>query len=100
MHLHGRHPNAFTARLLPEDRWIAFWYVAQRLARTYVVNPYEGDSLAVFIDRDERFAAWEPLLGRRGDIRIVGASHGALVAEPALSEWMAILTERLRSEAG
>ena len=94
--LHGRHANALTAKLLPRDRWIGFGHVAERLARDYLAHPFEGNSLAIFSSRNERTAAWRDLLGPTSDLHIVECAHAEMVAEPALSTWMATLRDRLQ----
>ena len=93
--LHGRFPNALTARLLPEDRWIGFWYVAKRLAGRYVAKPFDGPTLAIFCEQNERLAAWTGLLADGVDVRTIRCLHGDLVVEPALTEWMNMLGSHL-----
>ena len=84
-----------TARLLPEDRWQGFWYAAQRIARNYVAQTYDGPTLAVFLDRGERHAAWAGILGERAELRVVRSSHGEILADPALHQWIDLLADRL-----
>ena len=93
--LHGRRPNRVTARLLPEDRWQGFWYAAQRIARNYVAQTYDGPTLAVFLDRGERHDAWAGILGERAELRVVRSSHGEILADPALHQWIDLLADRL-----
>ena len=95
VHLHARHPNPVSTRMLPKDRWPAFWYSAQRLGKSYVPERYEGDVLAVFLDRGERFEMWNSLLGPRTDSRVVETTHLGLFTDSAMAAWMTMLDERL-----
>lgn len=97
--LHGRRPSALTARLLPEDRWIAFWYVAKRLARRYVARPFDGPTLAVFLRQTARKDAWSALLGPAADVHEIDTSHADLVREPALTYWSDLLAQQLPASA-
>ena len=65
---------------------------------SYVPRPYDGDVLAVFLDRDERYAIWKPLLGSTADFRFVESDHTGLrglFVEPALTNWIEMLRFRL-----
>lgn len=95
VHWHGRWPNRLTRRLLPANRWPAFWYTARRLARDYVAQRYTGRTLAVFHARNERFDVWMGLLGGQADIAMVDATHLGMFNEPALTEWMRPLDRAL-----
>lgn len=95
-HLLGRHPNPVSLALLPRDLWHAYWYAAQRLARTYVARPYDGPGLAVFAERGSSGEVWAPLLGPAITARRVRADHDHLFEEPAVSEWMGWLGEALK----
>jgi amino acid adenylation domain-containing protein len=88
VHLHGRFPNTLTTRLLPKDRWIAFWYVARKLSQGYVAAPFRGPTVAVFINQTARRESWTPLLDASADVTEIDTSHRELVLEPALSMWM------------
>ena len=93
--LHGRFPNSLTARLLPQDRWIGFWYVAKRLARRYVAVPFAGPTLAVFLEQNDRLASWRGLLPEAGEVRVIAGNHDGLTQEPSLTEWMDLLARHL-----
>jgi thioesterase domain-containing protein/acyl carrier protein len=95
VHFYGRHPNPVSACLLPKNRWPAFWYTTQRLARTYNPQPYDGQVLAMFISHHERREMWQQLLGPTADIRIVDSDHLGMFGEPALSLWLQPLRARL-----
>jgi hypothetical protein len=97
--LHGRRPNALTAKLLPEDRWIGFWYVAKRLARRYVARPIDAPVLGVFLQDNDRRAEWEPLLGVNAALHEVATTHGELIKGAALGTWMDLLQSRLAQRA-
>lgn len=86
--LYGRHPNRLTRRLLPGNRWPAFWYAARKLARSYVAQPYHGRVLAVFHDRAERLAIWSSLLPAEPDIAEIDTTHLGMFAPPAIDLWM------------
>ncbi|MBM4255947.1 MAG: amino acid adenylation domain-containing protein [Deltaproteobacteria bacterium] len=93
--LYGRNANPVSTRLLPKNRWPAFCYASKRLGKSYVPRPYEGDVLAVFVDRDDRYALWHALLGPTADIRVVESSHAELFSDPALPQWLEMLRIRL-----
>jgi amino acid adenylation domain-containing protein len=95
VHFYGRHPSPVSARLVPRNRWPAFWHHTRRLSRAYVPQPYDGDTLAMFISHQERQAMWRTLLGPRADVRVFDSSHLGMFAEPALSLWLEPLGERL-----
>jgi amino acid adenylation domain-containing protein len=86
--LHGRYPNAVTSKLLPDDRWMAFWYVARRLSNSYVAAPFRGPTIAVFLNQTARRESWVPLLDPTADVTVIDTSHRELVFEPALSVWI------------
>ena len=99
VHFYGRHPNPISARLLPKDRWPAFWYITNRLGRAYNPRPMTAKSLAMFISHQERRAMWQKLLGPTADIR----SHSTrtisrMFAEPALSLWLQPLRAHLEGK--
>ena len=94
--LHGRHPRLVSARLLPRDRWPAFWYASVRLGRSYQVRPYEGRVVSVFtVDRD-RSVEWQALLRRDHSTFVVDSHHLEVFSDPALAEWTAIFENELR----
>ena len=95
VHFYGRHPNPISARLLPENRWPAFWHTAKRLGSAYDPQPYDGETLAMFIAHQERQGMWQELLGPTADIRIVDSPHLGMFSEPALSTWLRPLRDRL-----
>jgi amino acid adenylation domain-containing protein len=97
--LHGRHPNAVTSRLLPDDRWIAFWYVANRLSKSYVAAPFRGPTIAVFLNQTARRESWLPLLDPSADVTVIDTSHRELVFEPALSVWIDQLAARFAANS-
>ncbi len=94
--LHGRFPNRITAKLLPEDRWIGFWYVAKRFAQNYVAVPFDGPTLAVFLEQNERLGSWRKLLAESADVRVIQGRHDDLNVEPTLTEWMEMLIGHLQ----
>jgi amino acid adenylation domain-containing protein len=96
VHFYGRHPNPISARLLPKNRWPAFWYTTQRLGRAYNPQPYDGEVLAMFISHQERRAMWQKLLGPTADIRTFDSDHLGMFAEPALSLWLQPLRATLK----
>jgi len=87
VHLYGKHQNPISTRLLPRDRWPAFWYTAKRLGKTYHPRPYEGRVLAVFADQS-RGEIWQSLLGPAAEIRSIDTNHTEMFVEPALSLWL------------
>ena len=93
--LHGRRPNTLTTRLLPLDRGAAFWYVARRLTKDYVAAPCTSPVHAVFTDNKARQVTWRPLLGPEAQVTYIDGTHRGLVLEPALSQWIDVLGERL-----
>ena len=99
LHFYGRHPNPISARLLPKDRWPAFWYTTKRLGRAYNPSPYDGEVLAMFISHQERRAMWQKLLGPTADIRSFDSDHLGMFAEPALSLWLQPLRARLEGKS-
>ncbi|MBN8246184.1 MAG: amino acid adenylation domain-containing protein, partial [Verrucomicrobia bacterium] len=98
VHLHGRHPNPVSTRLLPGNRWPAFWYAARRLSRSYVPRPYEGPVLAVFTADHDRQSLWKPFLGPAAVSRVMEARHLELFDDPSRSLWMEMLRARLEAE--
>ena len=97
VHLHGRHPGAVSTRLLPHDRWPAFWYASVRLAKSYKVRPYTGKVVTVFSSRGEAFAAWPDLLGERHTSYVIDGHHLDMFSDSAISEWTAVLHDALVS---
>lgn len=95
VHLHGRSPNPVSARILPRNRWPAFWYVAKRLGKSYTPRPYDGPAIAVFVAREQQYEAWRKLLGPAAEIQIINADHSEVFAEPARSAWLEPLKVRL-----
>ncbi|MBL9176298.1 MAG: amino acid adenylation domain-containing protein [Verrucomicrobiales bacterium] len=95
VHLHGRSPNPVSTRILPRNRWPAFWYVAKRLGRSYVPRPYDGPAIAVFVAREHQYEAWKKLLGSNAELQVIQADHLELFAEPARSAWLQPLKARL-----
>ncbi|CAB4887451.1 unannotated protein [freshwater metagenome] len=93
VHLHGRRPNPVSLKLLPKDRWPAFWYASQRLARGFAAEPFDGPTLAIFLDHGERYASWKALLGPNATLRTVESSHLGVFSEPAFGQW----SEELRA---
>jgi len=93
--LYGRHPNSVTRRLMPGNRWPAFWYAARNLAQSYVAQPYEGRALVVFHDRAERFGIWSSLLPADPDIAVIEATHLGMFVAPAIGLWMDALEKTL-----
>lgn len=87
--LYGRYPTTLTRMLVPKNRWPAFWFMAQKLARNYVAEPYDGHCLAVFHARDQRYVIWRSLLAEDAEMPIVESSHLGLFSEPAIDKWMA-----------
>lgn len=86
--LHGRHPTSITRRLLPKNRWPAFWYAARKLARSYVALPYDGRCLVVFHDRAERHGIWSSLLSGDVDISMIESTHLGMFVAPTMNVWM------------
>ena len=93
-----RHPNAASRLLFPRDRWRAFWFAGRRLVRNYTATTYDGPVLAVFTKQDRRGEIWSALLGPEAVRHDVELPHLALFDEPALSQWMGWLAERLGEE--
>ena len=89
VHLHGRHPSSISARLVPRDRWPAYWYTSLRLAKSYVARPYDGRVAAVFLEEGERSDSWRSLLGPNLETFTLDEKvHGALFDEPTVSRWL------------
>ncbi|MFO1460844.1 MAG: amino acid adenylation domain-containing protein [Verrucomicrobiota bacterium] len=95
VHLHGRSPNPLSTRLLPRNRWPAFWYIAKRLGKSYKPLPYDGPAIAVFVAREQQYKAWKPLLGPAAELLVIPANHLELFSEPARSAWLEPLKTRL-----
>ena len=93
--LHGRYPKVVAAKRMPKDRGIAFWFASRRVGRDYVAKPYDGPALAIFLHEGGRFQAWRKLLGQSAEIRIMDTTHYGLVVDPALTEWMTMLDDRI-----
>jgi enterobactin synthetase component F len=98
--LYGRHPNSVTRRLMPGNRWPAFWYAARKLARSYVAQPYEGRVLAVFHDRAERFGIWSSILPAEPEVAVIEATHLGMFVQPAVGLWMDALEKTLDHRKG
>jgi enterobactin synthetase component F len=92
---YGRYPNRVTRALLPRNRWPAFWYAARKLALSYVAQPYEGCTLAVFHDQAERSDIWRTLLSGRVEIANTEATHLGMFVAPAMNIWMDRLDKSL-----
>ncbi len=89
VHLHGRHPSSISTRLVPRDRWPAYWYTSLRLAKSYVARPYDGRVAAVFLEEGERSDSWRSLLGPNLETFTLDERlHGALFDEPTVSRWL------------
>lgn len=97
VHFYGRHPNSVAARLLPKDRWPAFWYTTRRHGRAYSPQPYDGEVLAIFADQERR-VMWQKLLAPTADIRTLDSHHLEMFVEPTLSKWLEPLRARLEGE--
>jgi acetoacetyl-CoA synthetase len=95
VHLYGKSANPIFTRLLPKNRWPAFRFVTKRLGKPYHPAPYEGNVLAVFLNRGHGSDMWRPFLGETADIRFVDAKHSELFSEPSLSQWLEILSAQL-----
>lgn len=98
VHLHGRNANPLTTRLLPKNRWPAFWYVSKRLGQSYVPRPYDGAVLAVFLNDTAGYANWQSLLGPNADVLFVDSDHTGetgLFSAEALAQWLDVLRVRL-----
>jgi amino acid adenylation domain-containing protein len=95
VHLHGRRPNPISYWLLPKNRWPAFWYSALRLARTHTAKHISGQVLAVFSTTDNRFKVWQEFGISEWKTHIVTTAHSALYDEPALTQWMQLLTNSI-----
>ena len=95
VHLHGRSPNPVSTRILPRNRWPAFWYVAKRLGKSYTPRPYDGPAVAVFVAREQQYDAWRKLLGPAAEFQIINADHSEVFAEPARSAWLQPMKARL-----
>ena len=98
VHLYGRHPNPVSQRLLPRNRWPAFWFAAKKMMKDYVAEPYSGSVLAVFTAHDYAAGgAWPALLGSQAQTKVLQTGHEHLFTDDASSEWMALLTRRLQA---
>lgn len=92
VHLYGRHPSYISTRLLPKDRWPAYWYTSLRLAKSYVAQPYDGPAAAVFLEEQERSTTWRTLVEATTPTIIVDdPSHTALFDEPTARRWLDFL---------
>jgi pimeloyl-ACP methyl ester carboxylesterase len=92
-HFFGRHPNRLSLALLPRDLWKAYMFVARRLIKNYVAEPYNGQVLAVFIESGTSADIWGPLLGPDAKMHKIEAEHGSLFKDPALDQWMGWLQD-------
>ena len=100
VHLYGRHPGAISARLVPKDRWPAYWYTSLRLAKSYVAHPYDGRVAAVFLEEGERSASWRSLLGPDVPTLVLDEKmHSALFDQPTASRWLEFLRPMLLTAA-
>jgi enterobactin synthetase component F len=98
VHLYGRHPNPISQKLLPRNRWPAFWFAAKKMMKEYVAEPYAGPVLAVFTAHDYAAGgAWPALLGPQAQTRVLQTGHEHLFAEDVGREWMALLSRRLQA---
>lgn len=97
VHLHGKRPSPISTLLLPKNRWPAFWYSANRLARTYDAQPYNGKVLGVFSRRDARFEAWRELIGSDQNFHILESAHLDLFSGDRLKKWQFILSAELEN---
>ena len=97
VHLYGRHPGYISTRLLPKNRWPAYWYTSLRLAKSYVARSYDGRVAAVFLEESERSASWTSLLGSEPAILILGTTdHTSLFDQPTVNRWVEFLRPMLR----
>lgn len=95
---HGRHANIVSTRFLPKNRWPAFWYASKRLGKSYVPRPYDGEALAIFVNREEGYAVWKPLLDSTAEISFVESEHSGsrgLFSDQAIPKWIETLRARL-----
>ena len=74
--------------------------MARRLAKRYVAVPFDGPTLAVFLNNTGRAAAWRALLNPEAVIHIMDGTHSELVHEPALTQWTKVLQEQLDHASG
>lgn len=100
VHLYGRHPGTISTRLVPKDRWPAFWYTSLRLAKSYVARPYDGRVAAVFLEEGDRSASWRTLLGPDAATLVLDTKvHSALFDQPTASRWLEFLRPMLLPDA-
>ncbi len=100
IHLHGRHPGHISTRLVPKDRWPAYWYTSLRLAKSYVARPYDGRVGAVFLEEGDRSASWRSLLGSDAATFVLDTKdHSGLFDEPTATRWLAYLHQALSGPA-
>ncbi|MDG2122555.1 MAG: thioesterase domain-containing protein, partial [Verrucomicrobiales bacterium] len=92
VHLHGRKPNPVSFWLLPKNRWPAFWYGAQRMARGYTARAFSGRVLAVFPEQGKRVGVWREFINADAETHIVSAAHDGMFTDPAAADWMEVLT--------
>lgn len=96
VHLYGRHPGTISTRLVPKDRWPAFWYTSLRLAKSYVAQPYDGRVAAVFLEEGDRSASWRTLLGPDAATLVLDTKvHHELFDQPTASRWLEFLRQML-----
>ena len=98
VHLHGRYANALTLRMLPNDRWPAFWYHSKRLGKSYSPGRYAGRTTAVFTREANGYAAWQALLGPDAEVLFLNGEHSGeagLFSDAGLSLWVDALCLRL-----
>lgn len=96
--LYGRHPSPLTRMLVPKNRWPAFWFMARKLARAYIAEPYDGRCLAIFHAQDQRYDIWRPLLAEDSDMLVVESSHLGFFSEPAIDTWMDAFSDAVRCQ--
>lgn len=100
VHLYGRHPGAISAKLVPKDRWPAYWYTSLRLTKSYVARPYDGRVAAVFVEEGHRSESWRSLLRPDAATVVVDTQHLTLFDHPNAARWLDFLREVLARPAG
>ena len=107
LHLRGSRANTIAERLIARDQWPAIWYALRRLAKNYIVRPYEGQVTAIFVDSEAKSEKensklhdlWRPFIGTEAHVAFINANHSALYHEPALTLWqdeLGVVLEKLR----
>jgi amino acid adenylation domain-containing protein len=95
LHLRGSTANTIAERLIERDQWPAIWYALRRLAKNYIVRPYEGQVTAVFVrseaksdkENSKLHDLWRPFIGAEAHIIFINANHSDLYHEPTLTLW-------------